>query len=71
MQRIISVLQSHQLPVSYDAHSPEEVYEAMHADKKRRGSQLRFILPRDIGDVVIAPDVSREGVLLALERIRL
>jgi len=42
----------------------------MSTDKKRRGSRLRFTVPRDIGDVIIDGDVSRDQVLLALERIR-
>jgi 3-dehydroquinate synthetase len=42
----------------------------MATDKKRRGSRLRFIVPRDIGDVIIDGNVPRDRVLLALERIR-
>ena len=69
-RRIAGALQRHTLPTTYDAESPQRVYEAMHMDKKRRGTNLHFILPRAIGDVVIDSDVPAGQVLQALERIR-
>lgn len=69
-RRIIATLVHNGLPVTYDAQSPESIYEAMGSDKKKRGSRLRFILPRDIGDVIIDDEVPREQVVDALERIR-
>ncbi len=64
--RIVATLRSHELPVDAPAHDPEKVYAAMFADKKRRGSQLRFILPRAIGEVVVADDVPADEVLEVL-----
>ncbi len=69
-QRIVAVLQRRDLPTTYAAHQPSDVYEAMWADKKRRGSSLRFVLPRAIGDVTVDGEVPKEQVLRALERIR-
>jgi 3-dehydroquinate synthetase len=69
-ERIEACLRCHDLPTTYDAQPPAAVYEAMATDKKRRGSRLRFIVPRDIGDVIIDGNVPRDRVLLALERIR-
>jgi len=68
--RIVSALARRGLPTSYDAHPAADVYEAMRADKKRRGSRLRFVLPRAIGDVIVDEEVPKEDVLEALERIR-
>ena len=68
--RILAVLERHSLPTRYDGHTPQALYEAMGTDKKRRGAQLRFILPRDIGDVVIEEGIPEDEVLQALERIR-
>jgi shikimate kinase / 3-dehydroquinate synthase len=68
--RIVATLEAHRLPTRYDAAPPSDVYRAMGSDKKRRGGRLRFILPRDIGDVVIDADVRSTEVLQALERIR-
>ena len=39
-------------------------------DKKRRGSKLRFILPKAIGEVIIDGSVAEGEVISALERIR-
>jgi len=69
-QRIRKALKHQNLPTSYDSRPPDVVYEAMRTDKKRRGASLRFVLPRDIGDVIVDPDVPRDQVISALERIR-
>lgn len=68
--RIVATLERHGLPVHYDAYPPEAVYDAMGMDKKRQGSQLRFILPRAIGEVIVDGDVPKEQVLAAIERSR-
>lgn len=68
-ERIVSVLRAHGLPTRYHSHPPEAIYRAMGADKKRRSGRLRFILPRDIGDVIIDPDVPDADVLAALGAI--
>ncbi|MBN1399855.1 MAG: 3-dehydroquinate synthase [Anaerolineae bacterium] len=68
-ERIVSVLHAHGLPTSCNTHPPQAVYEAMRADKKRRGSTLRFILPKTIGEVIIEDGVDREDVIRALERL--
>jgi 3-dehydroquinate synthetase len=44
----------------------EEIWAAMAHDKKRRGSALRWVLPRAIGEVEIADDVPVEVVLNVL-----
>jgi 3-dehydroquinate synthetase len=69
-ERIVATLRRCSLPTHYDAHPPDVVYQAMYADKKRRGASLRFVLPREIGEVVIDGDVPEEQVFAALERIR-
>ncbi|MBM3189883.1 MAG: 3-dehydroquinate synthase, partial [Chloroflexi bacterium] len=69
-ERIVATLRRHNLPTSYDAHPPDVVYRAMFADKKRCGAKLRFVLPREVGEVVIDGDVLEDQVLTALERIR-
>lgn len=48
------------LPVSYPGASRKELLELMHADKKVRGGELRFVLLRDIGQpqIVKSPPAS-------------
>lgn len=67
--RIVAALRAHGLPVDAPAHDPEAVYQAMFADKKRRGSRLRFILPTAIGQVIIADDVPAGQVIEVLRRV--
>ncbi|MCD6520435.1 MAG: 3-dehydroquinate synthase [Anaerolineae bacterium] len=68
--RIQATLAHHGLPIHYAEHPPKVIYQAMRTDKKRRGKKLRFILPREIGQVEIVSDIPPEKVHHALERIR-
>jgi len=68
--RIIAALERHGLPTRH-TYDIDEVYRAMSSDKKRRAGGLRFVLPEEIGKVIIADDVSAGEVLAALERSHL
>jgi 3-dehydroquinate synthetase len=46
---------------------PRTLIEAMQKDKKRRGSQLRFVLLRDVGDPFVADDIRESEVHEVLE----
>jgi 3-dehydroquinate synthase len=50
--------------------SPERIYAQLQADKKRRGAEPVFILPRGVGRVEIARDVPRAALLAALRELR-
>ncbi|HHX45405.1 MAG TPA: 3-dehydroquinate synthase [Chloroflexi bacterium] len=70
-ERIVGTLRAHGLPTRYrplqgGTGSPEAIYAAMAADKKRRGGRLRFVVPRAIGEVVVDDDVPEADVLAAL-----
>ncbi len=66
LRRVESTFSRYGLPVRYTGYTPEEVWQAMGTDKKRRGGQLRFVLPRAIGDVVVTADVPKEAVIQTL-----
>jgi 3-dehydroquinate synthase len=68
--RIVALLEKLELPTSFDGYDPEDVWEAMSADKKKRGKRLRFVLPVRIGEVTVTEDVTRETALRALEETR-
>lgn len=66
--RVLALLTLLGLPL-WTRESASRIFAAMSADKKKRGGHLRFVLPREIGDVeygVRAPDRS---VLAVLERV--
>lgn len=44
--------------------TPEQIYEAMALDKKRRGKMLRFILPREIGSAFMTSEPIPDEVVM-------
>jgi 3-dehydroquinate synthase len=60
--RIAAALAAHGLPTACPPVALDAVWEAMGRDKKKRGKQQRWILPRAIGWVDIVNDVPREIV---------
>jgi 3-dehydroquinate synthase len=68
--RVEDVLQRLDLPVRYQGHTAEQVWQAMATDKKRRGKSLRFILLRDVGDVLVADTVEQDDLLAVLKTLR-
>ncbi len=53
------------LPTESPDYPPEDVYEAMQSDKKRRHGKLRFVLLRQVGDPFVR-EVAKEDVLAVL-----
>jgi 3-dehydroquinate synthase len=68
--RLAVLLQRFGLPTRYEGHEPEEIWEAMATDKKRRGKKLRFVLPKAIGQVMVTDQVPKAVVLEVLEKLR-
>ena len=57
----------HPLPQRWPDHDRERLHQAMASDKKRAG-HLRFVLPRQIGDVFVSEDaIAREMVDAAID----
>lgn len=52
--RIISVLNKNHMKIA-DTHSSSEIVSAMHADKKRTGRGIKFIMLHEIGNSFIYP----------------
>ncbi len=66
--RIEKVLQAVGLPIRIpEALAPQALIPAMGSDKKKKEGKLRFILPRNIGDVFITDQVPEEILLQALQ----
>ncbi|MBI5304264.1 MAG: 3-dehydroquinate synthase [Chloroflexi bacterium] len=69
--RVENLLRAIDLPTRVpSAMSTDVILDAMGTDKKRVGAQLRFVLPRALGDVVIVDNVPREDVIAAIEETR-
>jgi 3-dehydroquinate synthase len=68
--RVLALLALLRLPMRSEI-APHAVFDAMQGDKKKRGGKLRFVLPREIGDVeygVECPPSKVLGVLASMQR---
>jgi len=68
--RIKNILQSYNLPITYEIKDVEAFYEAFFLDKKSTDTKIKFILPNGIGDVVIKDDIAREDIIAVLEKFK-
>lgn len=62
--RIRRTLASLDLPTTLSGYRPEDVIQAMQSDKKRGQGQLRWVLPKSIGDVEIVEETQVPLTLL-------
>ncbi len=69
--RVEALLRRLGLPTAYRGYTPEQVWQAMATDKKRRGRTLRFVLPRALGDVFVTGDVPKSEVLAVLGTLKI
>jgi 3-dehydroquinate synthetase len=67
--RVLTLLTLLGLPLEAPLSS-ESIFDAMRADKKRRGGRLRFVLPRAIGDVEYGVQCDNRSVRAVLEQLR-
>ncbi len=69
--RIENLIGAVELPTRMPAElGTKAILSAMATDKKRVGKQLRFVLPRALGDVVIVDDIPTEDVMAIIEEVR-
>ena len=66
--RIENLLRAIGLPARVPREmSARAILDAMATDKKRVDARLRFVLPRELGDVVIVGDVASEEITAVIE----
>ncbi len=68
--RVEALLSALGLPVRWSGPTAAEVLAAMGVDKKRRGGQLRFVLPIAMGDVGVVDVVPEAEVGVVVESLR-
>ena len=66
--RVLTLLALLRMPL-WTRESPARVFTAMFADKKKRDGTLRFVLPREIGDVEYGIVAPRRSITAVLDRI--
>jgi 3-dehydroquinate synthetase len=67
--RVLALLALLRLPMRTTL-KPAAVFAAMQSDKKKRDGKLRFVLPREIGDVEYGVDCTEQKVLGVLESMQ-
>lgn len=70
-RRIVACLERFELPTGYRTYDPSAIWGAMRADKKRRNQKLRFVLPRQLGHILVTDEVPKEAILGVLDEKRL
>ncbi len=67
--RITNLVERIGLPIRISGYDVDKVYAAMAHDKKRVGKNLRFIVPRAIGDVILIDHPGEDVVKRALGKV--
>ncbi len=67
-QRVKTLLERYDLPVSYAIKDVEGFYEAFYLDKKSADSAVTFIIPRSLGGVEITDTIDASIIKKVLER---
>ncbi len=67
-ERITALVAATGLPTEPPDFPAEDIWAAMATDKKRVGNNVRFILPRAIGDVGIFSNIEQADVLAVLQK---
>lgn len=70
LRRQTELLQACRLPVTLPTASADEMLPVMRRDKKAAHGDLRFILPREIGNVELVGQVDESAVRQAIEHTR-
>ena len=66
--RIKNLLKRYSLPIYYHIKDIEDFYEHFFLDKKSQNSKIKFILPKEIGSVVIRDDIDENIVKEVLKK---
>lgn len=66
-QRIKQLLEKYDIPTQYTIKDVEEFYEHFFLDKKSHNNQIKFILPKGIGDCEITNTIDKETVIEVLK----
>jgi len=69
LDEIKEVISVYNIPTCAKIESSEEVVDFMQKDKKKAEGKLKFVLPVEIGKVVITDDVTPDEIYAAIEYI--
>jgi 3-dehydroquinate synthase len=70
VQRVRTVLERYDLPLSYEISNVDKFYESFFLDKKSSDSGIMFILPQSIGNVTMTDTIDINTVKSILRRFQ-
>lgn len=65
-KRVDNLFEKMNISARFPAFVPEDIITAMHNDKKVKNNRINFILPRGIGNYVIADNISNDQIINAV-----
>lgn len=68
-KRVVSLLNAYGLPAAVSGAGRDDIFKFMHSDKKKTGSNLKFILPKAIGRVEQFYDITDKEIKLGIDYI--
>lgn len=69
LEEMKSVISLYDIPTKAGIESAEEVADFMQKDKKKAEGKLKFVLPTEIGKVIITDDVTSDEIYSAIDYI--
>ena len=70
LESYLKFLSVYKLPSSIKKVNNNRILEIMRLDKKRRGDRIKFVLLKDIGNLVIDAEIEKKEIFYALDKLK-
>lgn len=70
LESYLKFLSVYKLPSAIKKLNNNIILEIMRLDKKKRGDRIKFILLKDIGNIVIDADIEKKEIFYALDKMK-
>jgi len=70
LKSYLKFLSYYKLPVSIKKVNNNDILEFMRLDKKKRGDKIKFVLLKDIGNLVVDAEIEKKEVFYALDKMK-
>ena len=70
LESYLKFLSVFKLPPAIKKVNNNSILEIMHLDKKRRGDRIKFVLLKDIGNLVIDAEIEKKEIFYALDKVK-
>lgn len=70
LKSYLKFLSVYKLPSAIKEGNNKIILEIMHLDKKKRGDRIKFVLLKDIGNLVIDVEIEKKEIFYALDKMK-